>query len=137
MRSELEAAINLQLNNMEEKMSKVFIEKEIEIHAPVSKVWAVLVKHQYTKQWINEFSEGNMVTMDWQLGSELAMTDDNSNVIMKGEITAFKPGELLQIEFKDSEYSEIIRLSTKDNATFLSAEAGPLKEAEFKEHSLA
>jgi hypothetical protein len=39
-------------------MTERFINKEIEIQAPASIIWTVLVKRRYINQWAREFSEG-------------------------------------------------------------------------------
>jgi len=116
-------------------MSESFIKKEIKIYASASRVWNVLVKQNYIEQWMKEFSSGNFITEDWQLQSEIAMTDDVGNVIQKGIITIFEPYKLLKIDFEETEYSETLRISDEDKFTLLSARAGPFKETEFKEHS--
>lgn len=116
-------------------MSYQFIKKKIKIHVPVSNVWDVLVKRQYNEQWVKEFSGGNFVTEDWQPGSEIAMKDDKGKVILNGVITGFEPHEFLKAEFKNSDYSEEFRLSAKENITLLTAEAGPVREAEYEKHS--
>lgn len=117
-------------------MSELFINKEVEINVPVLKVWNVLVKRQYTQQWIKEFSDGNLTTEDWQPGSEIEMTDNDGNVIMKGKVTALEPYIFLKIEFENSDYFEVLRLSAKDNLTLLTAKAGPLAETEYDQHSV-
>ena len=116
-------------------MSEQFINGNITIQAPVSKVWSVLVKKQYIEQWINEFSGGNVVTEDWQLNKSIAMTDDNGAVVMKGTITEFEPNRRLKVEFENSEYTETLTLTNKGNFTLLSTDAGPVPPAEHQQHS--
>lgn len=118
-------------------MSDLFIEKEIKVHASISKVWNILVKKDYINQWIKEFSAGDFITENWQKGSGITMVDDEGNVIHKGIITGFKPMELLKIEFEKTEYSEELTLSASDKVTLLSARAGPVDETTFDEHSMA
>jgi uncharacterized protein YndB with AHSA1/START domain len=65
-------------------MPEPFINKEIAIQALVSSVWKVLVKKQYIKQWIYEFSQGTVVTEDWHLKGTMAMTDDDGTVLLEG-----------------------------------------------------
>ena len=116
-------------------MSESFINKQIAIAAPVSKVWEVLVKKQYIEQWIYEFSEGNVVTEDWQLNSKIEMTDDDGTVLMEGTITEFEPNRRLKVEFENSDYTEELTLTARDNLTHLSTHAGPVPPAEYEQHS--
>ena len=116
-------------------MSEPYINKKITLQAPVTKVWNVLVKKQYIKQWIYEFSEGNVVTEDWQLNRKIAMTDDDGTVLMEGAITEFEPDRRLKIEFDKSDYTEELTLTAKGNLTLLSVHAGPVAHTEHKEHS--
>lgn len=116
-------------------MSDPFINKKKPIQAPISKVWKVLVKKQYIKQWIYEFSEANVVTEDWHLNSNIAMTDDEGTVLLEGTITEFEPNRQLKVEFENSDYTEELTLTAKGNLTLLSIHAGPVVHAEHEEHS--
>lgn len=116
-------------------MSEPFIKKEITIQAPVSKVWDVLVKKPYLKQWIPEFSQGNIVTEDWHLNSTMTMTDDDGTVVSQGTITEFEPNRRLKVEFQNSDYTEELSLTAKGNGTILSSYAGPVADTDRKKHS--
>ena len=111
------------------------IVKEVEIDARTSKVWDVLVRRDYIEQWVKEFSEGNVVTGDWQLGSEVAMTDDDGTVFQTGKVTEFSPNERLEINFEDGAYLEVLQLSAKGGKTLLKSEARPVPETEYDEHA--
>jgi uncharacterized protein YndB with AHSA1/START domain len=116
-------------------MHERFIYKQISIRAPVVTVWKVLLKKQYIKQWIYEFSEGNVVTEDWQLNSNIAMADDDGTVQLKGTITEFEPSQRLKVEFENIDYTEELTLTAKDNSIVLSSHAGPVSDTEYKQHS--
>ena len=116
-------------------MHESFISNKITIQAPVQEVWKVLVEKQYNKQWIDEFSGGNVVTEDWQLNSNVAMTDDQGTVLMVGTITGFEPDRRLKLEFKNSGYSEELTLTAKGDITLLASHAGPVGQAEYNQHS--
>lgn len=116
-------------------MSGPFIDKKVTIHAPVSSTWKVLVKKQYIEQWISEFSEGNVVTEDWDLNRRIAMTNDDGAVLLEGAITKFEPNRRLKVEFENSDYTEELNLAAKGSLTLLSIHAGPVAHAEHKIHS--
>ena len=116
-------------------MSERHVTKEIEIQAPASSVWDVLVSRSSIEVWAKEFSEGIAVTQDWQLGSNVAMTDDDGRVVQRGSVTVFEPYERLQLEFEESGYTEVLGLSTGDGSTLLTSRAGPVREIEYDVHS--
>jgi uncharacterized protein YndB with AHSA1/START domain len=116
-------------------MPDKFINKKITIQAPTPKVWKVLVRKQYIEQWIYEFSEGNVITEDWQLNSKIAMADNEGAVLSEGKITEFEPNRRLKIEFENNNYTEELTLTAKGNLTHLSAYAGPVARTEHKEHA--
>lgn len=116
-------------------MSEQYINKKIAIQTRISKIWNVLVKKQFTKQWISEFSDGDIVTEDWHLHSKISMTDDAGAVVLEGVITEFEPNQRFKIEFENGEYTEELSLSAQDDHTLLSIHAGPVAPAEHKEHS--
>ncbi len=39
-------------------MSKLFVDKSIEINAPIAKVWDVLTRREITGEWAYEFTGG-------------------------------------------------------------------------------
>ena len=109
--------------------------REVEIHAPASSVWDVLVMRTSIEVWAREFSEGNIVTEDWQLGSSVAMTDDDGRIVQHGSVTVFEPYERLQLEFEEDGYTEVLGLSTRGSSTLLTSRAGPVHEDEYDAHS--
>lgn len=56
-------------------MSKRFVDKAIEIEASASKIWDVLTKREYTRQWAPEFMNGApfYIESDWQLDSPVLL----------------------------------------------------------------
>lgn len=116
-------------------MNKSFINKSITIHTTVPTVWKVLVTKQYIAKWIYEFSEGNLVTEDWHLDSDITMTDDKGTVILEGTITEFNPNQRLKLEFENSDYTEELTLTTKGSFTILSCHAGPVAHTDHKQHA--
>lgn len=116
-------------------MSELFIDKNITIQSPVSKVWKVLVKKQYTKQWVSEFSAGDIVTEDWHLNSKIGMTDDDGTVVLEGTITEFETNRRFKVEFENSEYTEELTLIAQGDVILLSIHAGPVAHTEHKEQS--
>ena len=77
------------------------IKKSIAIHAPKEKVWEVLLKDDYTRQWFSEFSEGTHADTDWSVGSKALFTD-NTNSGMVAKIVENKKAELLSMEYLGS-----------------------------------
>lgn len=116
-------------------MHELFIDKKITIRSPVPKAWKVLVKKQYIEQWISEFSKGNIVTEDWHLDRQLAMTDNDGAVLMEGTITEFKPNRRLKIDFEHGNYTEDLTLAAQGNETWISIHAGPVAHADYQMHS--
>jgi uncharacterized protein YndB with AHSA1/START domain len=73
-------------------MSKLFVDKTIEINAPASKVWDVLTRREQTAEWAPEFAGGAEfhIESEWKLGSRVLWKDRDGNVIVEGEVTALE-----------------------------------------------
>src|ERR1700730_9442881 len=84
-------------------MSKLFVKKTIEITAPASHVWDVLMKREYTSEWAPAFSGGVdfCIESDWELGSPVLWKDQDGNVIVEGTVTALEPEMLLRFTVFD------------------------------------
>lgn len=114
------------------------IEKSIEINAPASKVWEVLITPDLVREWISAFGEGTYAESDWNVGSEIAWKDNEGNIGAKGIITVMEPEKKLKADYYDEvnmsppdplgKYSEVYLLSGDNNVTTLSIKAGPLDE---------
>ena len=111
-------------------MSKLFVDQSIEINAPISKVWEVLTKREYTSEWAPEFSGGSSfyIESDWKLDSPVLWKDSESKTIVEGNVTTLKPEKLLRFTVFDvrSERPPITeedgityQLSEKDGKTIL------------------
>ena len=76
-------------------MSKLFVDKSIEINAPVSKVWDILAGREYTAQWASEFSGGSPlhIESDWKIGSPVQWKDSEGKTIVEGNVTALEAQE--------------------------------------------
>ena len=117
-------------------MPKLFVEKSIEIDAPVSKVWDVLTAPEHTAKWATEFSGGSpfSIESDWQPGSPVSWKDSDNQVIVEGNVTAVEPRKLLRFTVFDvrsakrppitEEDGITYRLSEKNGRTTLSVSQG-------------
>jgi|SRR5690349_12960579 Uncharacterized conserved protein len=84
-------------------MSRLFVDKSIEINSPVSRVWEVLTAPEYTAEWASEFNGGSPlhIESDWKLGSPVFWKDQDSKTIVEGNVTALEPGKLLRFTVFD------------------------------------
>lgn len=114
--------------------------KNINISASTEKVWEVLQKDAYTRQWYAQFMEGSHAVTDWKEGSQVAFLDPNKDGLI-GKVATSKPGELLEIEYTgiankgiedfDSPEAqalkgekEVYKISSTQGSTRLDIEAG-------------
>ena len=100
-------------------MEKLFVNKTIEINAPVSKVWNALTKREFTDQWASEFTGGAEfhIESDWTLGSPVLWTGQNGNVIVQGNVTALEPEKFLRFTVFDV-YVEKPPVTEEDGITY-------------------
>ena len=100
-------------------MSKLFVDKSIEIDAPVSKVWEVLTARRYTSNWAPEFSGGSplLIESDWKLGNPVVWKDAEDRTIVEGTVTALDPPKLLRFTVFDVR-SERPPVKEEDGITF-------------------
>lgn len=84
-------------------MSKLFVEKSIEIHAPAAKVWEVLTKKDFTVLWATYFMNGAefYIESDWQLGSPVLWKDKADKVIVEGTVKKIEPKTFLRFTVSD------------------------------------
>jgi uncharacterized protein YndB with AHSA1/START domain len=84
-------------------MSKLFVDKSIEIDARVTKVWEVLTVRRYTSNWAPEFSGGSpfLIESDWKPGSPVVWKDAEDRTIVEGNVTALDPPKLLRFTVFD------------------------------------
>jgi uncharacterized protein YndB with AHSA1/START domain len=100
-------------------MSKLFIDKSIEIDAPASKVWEVLTSRGYTPNWAPEFSGGSpfVIESEWKPGSPVVWKDGEDRTIVQGNVTALDPAKLLRFTVFDVR-SERPPVSEEDGITY-------------------
>ena len=84
-------------------MSKLFVEKTIEINAPASKVWDALTNPESTSEWATEFSGGAKfhIESDWKPGSPVLWKEQDGKVIVEGNVTAVVPYTFLRFTVFD------------------------------------
>jgi uncharacterized protein YndB with AHSA1/START domain len=110
-------------------MSKLFVDRSVEINAPISKVWQVLTDRDFTSQWAPEFSSGSpfSIESDWKLGSPVSWKDGGGQTIVEGNVTALEPLSLLRFTVFDVR-SERTPITEKDGITYeLSEKDGKTK----------
>jgi len=72
---------------------ELIVEKEIKIKAPVSKIWDILTKPEWTKQYMF----GCEPVTDWKPGGAILWRGSSNGIVyVKGNIVKIKPTELLQ-----------------------------------------
>src|SRR5688572_14163826 len=71
-------------------MSKLFVERSIEINAPASKVWQVFTDPDMTRQIGGEY------VSDWKVGSSFGWKGPDGKMVTNGTILKIEPAKLLQ-----------------------------------------
>jgi uncharacterized protein YndB with AHSA1/START domain len=84
-------------------MTKLFVDKTIDINAPSANVWDVLTRREKTGEWASEFTGGApfYIESEWKLGSPVLWKDQNGTVIVEGTVTALDPYTLLRFTVVD------------------------------------
>lgn len=85
-------------------MSKLFVDKSIEIGTTAQRVWYVLTTRHYTREWASEFSAGGpplYIESDWQPGSAVLWKDSSGHVVVEGNVTALELYRLLRFTVFD------------------------------------
>jgi hypothetical protein len=70
-------------------MSKLFVDKSIDVNASSQRVWDVLTLRQHTAEWASEFSAGGpglYIESGWDLGSPVLWKDKKG--MSQGTVTA-------------------------------------------------
>src|SRR3974390_2407245 len=106
-------------------MSKLFVDKTIEINAPIAKVWVVLTRREKTGEWASEFSGGApfYIESEWKLGSPVLWKDQNGTIIVEGTVTALEPFTLLRFTVFDV-HSDRPVVSEEDGISYRLSEQG-------------
>jgi uncharacterized protein YndB with AHSA1/START domain len=116
---------------------KLVVEKEVELKVPAEKVWEILTKPEWTKQYMF----GCEPVTDWKPGSPILWRGSSNGVIyVKGNILKIKPPDLLQYSTFNansklpdvpSNYLTVtLRLSQQDGYTRLTASDGDFSKVE-------
>ncbi|ULT57762.1 SRPBCC domain-containing protein [Neobacillus drentensis] len=106
-------------------MTKLFVDKTIEINAPASNVWDVLTKSDLNCQWAVEFSSGGPefhLESTWELESPVYWKGQDGTVIVEGNVTAVKQDKLLRFTVFDVRMAERPEVTEEDGITFHLAE---------------
>jgi uncharacterized protein YndB with AHSA1/START domain len=116
-------------------MKKLIVNKNIDIHAPASKVWEVLVAPKFIRQW-DALPEGFPDyylevgrEVEWSGSSRLIVTEISANELLKQSLFLSKWG----VTPSEIDISISYKLIQMDNSTKLSMEIGDfaqLKEAQ-------
>jgi uncharacterized protein YndB with AHSA1/START domain len=77
-------------------MSKLFLERSIEINVPASKVWRVFADPVLTRQMGGEYAT------DWQVGSSFGWRGLDGQMLTDGSILKIEAEKLLQHELFDA-----------------------------------
>jgi len=101
-------------------MPKLFVEKTIEINAPVTKVWDALTQVKNTSQWAEEFSGGGPkfhIESEWKPGSPVLWKSEDGSTTAEGNVTAVEPLKLLRYTVFDVR-SEKPKVTEEDGITY-------------------
>jgi len=85
-------------------MSKLYVDKSIEIQASAARVWEILTLPGRTRDWASEFAAGGPrlhLESTWQLGSPVLWKDEKGATVVEGEITACVVHSLLRFSVFD------------------------------------
>ena len=101
-------------------MSKLFVDKTIEINAPIAQVWDVLTRLEMTGMWASEFTGGApfYIESEWKMGSPVLWKDQDGTVIVEGTVTALEPYRLLRFTVFDVR-SEKPPVTDEDGITYM------------------
>jgi len=109
-------------------MTKLFVDKMVEINAPASKVWDVLTVSEFNNHWATEFSSGGPqfhLDSTWELGSPVLWKGEDGTVIVEGDVTALELNKLLRFTVFDVRSEDKALVTKEDGITFqLSEENG-------------
>jgi uncharacterized protein YndB with AHSA1/START domain len=102
-------------------MSKLFVDKTIEINALAAKVWEVLTMSDKNAEWAKEFSSGGPefhLESTWELGSPVLWKGQDGTVIVEGNVTAVNPNNRLRFTVFDVRSPERPAVTEEDGITF-------------------
>jgi uncharacterized protein YndB with AHSA1/START domain len=105
-------------------MPELILKQSVEINAPASKVWEVLISAPMTRQWIGSFGIEGEIVSDWKLGDPVQWKGQDGTVFVEGNVTAVDPEKLLRFTVFDTR-SERPPVTDKDGITYeLSSQNG-------------
>jgi uncharacterized protein YndB with AHSA1/START domain len=114
-------------------MSKLFVEKSIEINAPASKVWRVFTDPALTRQMGGEY------VSNWKVGSSFGWKGLDGKMVTNGTITKIEPERLLQHHLSNSvgSINSVItyEFREKDHVTILQAREDFTKAINDEDHA--
>jgi len=87
----------------EDHVSRLFVQKTIDINAPASRVWMVLTKPEFTRQWSGPFGASGPIDSEWKPGSPVLWRDAEGRVYVSGRVIASEPDRLLQFSVEASD----------------------------------
>ena len=106
-------------------MTKLFVDKKIDINAAASKVWDAITKRENSDQWAIEFSSGGPqfhIESDWKLGSPVYWKGEDGVVNVEGIVTAHEQNKILRFTVFDVRSLQKIDANEEDGITFELAE---------------
>ncbi len=106
-------------------MTKLFVDKKIDINATASKVWDAITKRENSDQWAIEFSSGGPqfhIESDWKLGNPIYWKGEDGVVNVEGIVTAHEQNKFLRFTVFDVRSLQKIDANEEDGITFELAE---------------
>jgi uncharacterized protein YndB with AHSA1/START domain len=85
-------------------MSRLYVDKTVEVDASAARVWEVLTCRTHTQDWASEFSLGGPqlhIESDWTLGSPVIWKEKRGGTVVEGTVTASVPHSLLRFTVFD------------------------------------
>ncbi|WP_040206091.1 SRPBCC domain-containing protein [Neobacillus jeddahensis] len=102
-------------------MTKLFVDKKIDIAAPAALVWDVLTISELNRQWAVEFSSGGPqfhLESTWEMESPVLWKGEDGTVVVEGNITALEQDKLLRFTVFDVRSPERPHVTDEDGITF-------------------
>ncbi len=75
--------------------------RSIEIDASPARVWEVLTRPEWTRQWAAEFGAAGPIESTWEPGSPVRWRNATGDVYVEGRVTDAVPDELLRFTVRD------------------------------------
>lgn len=84
---------------------RLFTNESLEIRAPASRVWEVLTRARWIREWQEE--PAYIADEELRLGSELLWRDAGGGVSVRGEVVAVEPGRRVSIAQRDAAWDAV------------------------------